>query len=440
MMIALAILGMGLLVIAAALPIGIRYTRDSINMATGEAAADYALDLIEQSVGLPRHIFLNNIVVTNGLEREAGLFEPRNPTSGVVMRAPVALGGLGVDHEPVIKVRALYTQNVSRNPATYGQQLNPTLGWAGELAVNYCLGALGVSANAQECDPSVPFLRPALPSVAIVYPPITTVLPADYPSWGNFPYSPSSFFVGPPASMYQRWPVTSETTKVAEQRTVWNAFYRRVSYEPGSDPDLYEFITVVSRLPSGRHRFPGRNTNTGLYSQADDSAAPIPWLVTFATLPAPPSGLGFDLTTGFPRPLGGPPPATMTFILSNPLNQPDPLPVGSIFIPARNDLHPTAGPALYVGFGPPAPTTLPIYEVVGRPDAATVVTKFNGYYPMQGVAGIYAPIPAANSALWPVWVIPPAYEELDGSGNPLFPNRSTIIAVARRYVRLREIP
>jgi hypothetical protein len=87
---------------------------------------------------------------------------------------------------------------------------------------------------------------------------------------------------------------------------------------------------------------------------------------------------------------------------------------------------------------------LPIYEVIERPDATTVVTKFNGYYPMKGdttnLPGIFnAPVAPIE---WPVWVIPPAYEELDSSSprQPVFPNRSTIVAVARRYVRLREIP
>lgn len=86
-----------------------------------------------------------------------------------------------------------------------------------------------------------------------------------------------------------------------------------------------------------------------------------------------------------------------------------------------------------VGFGPPAPTTLPIYEVVDRPDATTVVVKFNGFYPRKG-----ADTPAPGE--WPVWVIPPAFEEVDGNNRPVFGKRSPILAVARRYIRLREIP
>ena len=82
MMIALAILAMGLLVIGAALPIGIRYTRTSVNIATGEAAAEYALDLIEQSVCIPRRIWDPNVGAGNQ-NGETGIFVPRLPGTGV---------------------------------------------------------------------------------------------------------------------------------------------------------------------------------------------------------------------------------------------------------------------------------------------------------------------------------------------------------------------
>ena len=68
------------------------------------------------------------------------------------------------------------------------------------------------------------------------------------------------------------------------------------------------------------------------------------------------------------------------------------------------------------------------------------MVKYNGYYPVvngSSPPGSWGP-PAAQN--WPVWVIPPASEGVDASGNPIFDNHSPILAVARRYVKLREVP
>jgi prepilin-type N-terminal cleavage/methylation domain-containing protein len=436
MMIALAILAMGLLVIGAALPIGVRYTRDSVNMATGQAAAEYALDLIEQNVCL--HGKILNASGSNLCE--PGLFQPRqsNPADPTYPQAP---GEFIPDYEPVIKVRPLYTQVINATPGSnyYGQTYDVRV----EDVIRNCLN---IGDNTKECDnQSPPWMRWALPSVVLVYPPITR----------DTPYLPDDFFGGP----YQPRPVLSpgtspagaETLKALDRRIAWCAFYRRVSYAAGSDPCLYEFIVVAVRLPSERHRFQVQDpSNAG---KADgtkhgargagmpgglnnvDSAAPVPWLVSFTgQLPAPPGGFdGF----GFPLDAGGQPmtafPATLRFTC-----HPDReglFPVGTVFIPARNDFEPdstSVPPGGRVGFGPPAPTALAIYEVVERPNETTVVVKYNGFYPMQGTAGSYFPV--ANASQWPVWVIPPAYEGAGPGGS------SPVVAVARRYVRLREVP
>jgi hypothetical protein len=106
-----------------------------------------------------------------------------------------------------------------------------------------------------------------------------------------------------------------------------------------------------------------------------------------------------------------------------------------MFVPAVNDHLPSNNPLLRrAGFVPHAPDALPIYEVVERPDDTTVIVKNNGFYPW--VAG------GLNAQAWPVWVIPPAFREREPpnmGGQPVYERRSPILAVARRYIRLREI-
>jgi hypothetical protein len=120
------------------------------------------------------------------------------------------------------------------------------------------------------------------------------------------------------------------------------------------------------------------------------------------------------------------------------------LPPGSIFIPAANDRAPTvygaSGLMPRLGFVPSAPDTLPIYEVQERIQKAdnsyTIVVKNNGFYPWTNN------IEPPNPDLWPVWIVPPPYEEYssDSPPKPQYPNRNPIVAVSRRTARLREIP
>jgi hypothetical protein len=439
MMIALALLAMGLLVIGAALPIGIRYTRDSMEMATGDAAGQYALKVIEQSVCLFQRIYLPNAANVLVWARGPGLFQPRAAVGGETFNANAYQSGDSIaDYVPIIKVRPLFATNIAATPGSGGAEWMPSV-----LVEEYIRTWLGVTLdNAKECDPSAnaSWLRPALSSVSFVYPPISSDKPflaSGFfdPSADNYMYIARQVLAPLPGA---------ETTKARERRVSWTAFYRRVGYGQNSDPKLYEFIVVVTRLPSERHRFPveqaavaggpvvmmGRSGSSS-YASGQDTAMPIPWLVTFAALPA----------------LQNLAPATLSFTCS--VGADGLFPVGTIFIPARNDDNdnndgvdngPTAliaSGAARVGFGPPATTVLPIYEVTERPDALTVVTKFNGYYPAQmDSAGNYSTPAAAD---WPVWVIPPAFERLDGSGAPVFSDRSPVVAVARRYIRLREV-
>ena len=451
LMIALAILAMGLLVIGAALPVGARYTQQSVNLATGDAAAEYALDLIEQSVCLPRRIFDDSLPPVQS--RAPGLFQPRRPYAP----ADPDSGLFDPVYEPLIKVRPLWTQNICSTPGGfYGVESDPASVLVERMIFVWLKMGIGVDPNnSLEFDPQPAWIRPALPSVAAVYPPVTP----------DVPFTQAGFF-NSVADMYAPRPVLdvsaggAETRKVLDQRMSWTAFYRRTSYDPneGGDPAAYEFVVVVSRLPSPKHRYPiqdenwvGKSTSATARAAADasavahsslygalqnqDTAAPVPWLISFTGLAVPANG--FDTVSGFALP---PAPATLNF-------QCDPkrsglLPVGAVFIPARNDLAPShpwfqTNPAARVGFSPPSPTALPIYEVVERPDETTVIVKYNGFYPVGGSPGNYF-TPAPGD--WPVWVVPPAYEEVDGSRRPIMPDQSPIVAVARRVIRLREIP
>jgi len=423
-MIALAILGMGLLVIGAALPVGLRYTRESVNIATGQAAAEHALDLIAQNVCLARRIL-------GPPDREPGLFQPRD----------VASGDFDPSYEPVIKVRPFYVRSINATPGsvTFGEESDPAWGASVEQAIYYCLTSLAVTNDTRECD-YFGWMYAALASVAQVYPPITP----------DAPFLQSEFF----ADKYHARPVLgpgangAETRKVLDSLISWTAFYRRVFYDDSTtltvnegDPTLYEFVAVAVRRPSARSRFPLQDPAIFLFS-GDDVPAPVPWLVAFATLPALPA-FTTDTTTGQRLlPAGFTPPATLQFLASAVVGAL--LPVGSVIIPAEDDVcpaglpgqnsPPTNPPVQWAGFVPSAPGVLPIYYVVDRVTKAdgtfVIIVKYNGYYPWTY---------NNNARNWPVWVIPPAYEE-GTSSNPVLPNRSPILAVARRYVRLREIP
>jgi len=453
LMIAIVILGLGLLFIAAALPVGLSYTRDTLDLAAGEAASEYALDTVEQSLRTSGSLVYT---AAGGTEyRLDNLFHPRDNT-----------GNLEPGHEPLIKVRPLIASNVDATPG-----VSPTreFGDLGEELIRMWLGA---SIDLSEVDYGPASLRslfqnPVLASVARVYPPVSPIAPFrqydffnDLPNYRMYLTRNAALPTGvaPP-----------ERGKALDRRVVWTAFYRRVSYDPGpdltlgnaddaSDPLLYEVIVVVVRRPSVNHRFPRQDARSPLNIpravSADplgiglDRLAPTPWLVTFdvsvaagVALPLLNEPADYVTILGPPddRVLQPPPPTgffierpTLTFRCTLPpsgqVGLGALLPVGSIFIPAVNWWN-GRGP----GFVPHAPDALPIYEVVDRPDDTTVIVKNNGFYPWVNVLG------GQTAAHWPVWVIPPAFRERDSTGQPVFERRSPILAVARRYIRLREI-
>lgn len=260
-----------------------------------------------------------------------------------------------------------------------------------------------------------------------------------------------------------------------------NAVRARIAGEDDelTDPELYELIVVITARPSEQHRYARQFVGGGMNSFSAPSAVapgasnavegrarllPTPWLVVFESLPIPRNSgslLAYNYRTNLSsRYLGndavgltdrGP----LEFRCSPEVGRL--LPVGSVIIPAANDhyphhttvignpANPLAGQLINypvprrVGFVPHAPDTLPIYRVIDRPDPQTVVVENNGFAPWIAPE-IESASPVANTNhLFPMWVIPPPYVELDSSGQPVFEGDNHILAVERRIVRLKTI-
>ena len=462
MMIALVILGFGLLVVGAALPVGYRYTQDTINKATGDAAAEYVLDVIEQNIRL----CANPLDSTGNLRYRTDIFRPRD----VEAPLPPQRGAVLPDYEPLIKVRPLLP--ISVNPADFDEELEPydedaPCRGIEEIIARWMLlqGITGAGDEYVEYDRVPPALdnwtASSLPSVSAVYPPVTP----------RGAFAVSHFLPDLGGDPYAYYRVSDvERRKAADRQITWAAFYRRLSYAPGSDPNLYEVIAVIVRRPSASHRFrppspdvaPTPGSPASATASADrapdrDTLAPVPRLLVFHHSP----GSGRPLPTI--ENLGGTSadilmpdmervlrssfaaPPTLTFHCGP--NDGRLLPPGSIFIPAVNDDRPNAlqadpppptdTPVRRAGFVPHAPNALPIYEVIERSydegsDTYALTVKNNGFYPW--VAN------GLDGGAWPVWVIPPAFSEVDSTGNPLYEGSSPILAWARRVIRFTEVP
>ena len=414
MMIAVIILGLGLLFIAAALPVGLSYTRDTIDLGTADATERHAFEHIEQSIRLSRFWSRDN------------LFRPRGAEIG-------ALSGL----VPKIKVRALIARNVDATPGV--QRADILVSDRGELSISKWFEQRGGAVPPPGSQYNLLLGgfpgRPGLSSMARVYPPISPIAPYRVNDFfndnNNYPQYTSRGLFGVEVDIYP-----AEERKALERRVVWTAFYRRASYGSGSDPLLYEVIVVVARRPSVHHRFPTQDLTTPLGAPraintplsptiGPGRLAPEPWLVTFTSLPPFP-----PLNTSLPgqRILQNQSVDAPRLTFGCTLEVGRLLPVGSIFIPAANDRLSSGS----TGFVPHSPNSLPIYEVIERPDLNTVVVENNGLYPWVSTG--------STAFNWPVWVIPPSYSSYDASNQPDLEGRSPIISVARRLIRLREIP
>ena len=297
MMIALIILGFGLMVVGAALPVGLSYTQKNVNRATGDAAAEYALDLIEQHIRTSHDPWDE---IHGQLWHTTDIFQPRDPEpSGAFL--PL--------YEPLLKVRPLLPVSIDTTPgATFGRELNesPTphdqveermRRWLFE-AFPGLTEPQTIRREYDSDDPSSAWVHPALPSVASVYPPVSSDTPFSA-------YGLNGFF----GHEYQSRLVTQpERLKAIERRTTWTAFYRRVSYAQDSDPNLYEVIVVATRLASDAHRFPRFNPSLSVAPTGDNGGGgPIGEAVgygagdTLAPVPACHRCPGWSCSTLFRR-------------------------------------------------------------------------------------------------------------------------------------------
>jgi hypothetical protein len=499
-MIALVILGLGLLFIAAALPVGLEYTRQTVDLTDAEAAGQYALDQLELNLRTSKSLYDRSLfVATAGVShRLDNIHRPRDMVPGQVGNPTRYV--LRPTYEPVMKVRPLALGNIGMSlvgtepsGASRGAELADNAEAAISLYLNSVWGVDASNLQTVRREYEFPYdgsnsfndrlslvNNPVLPGLARVYPPIEPVTTFSVAKFFDLSDNQYPTYAGryrddvfPDPSGLHR-----EREKAIDRRLACTAFYRRISYKGDNGPDdnwytnddiadnplLYELIVVVTRRTSVRHRFPLQNLNSpGLATFEDPNAlsptttddlvgvdrlAPTPWLVTFDSTPqdggdwvtpvlTPGPGNDYvSLGTGpsFERVLTNnfTDPPTLTFRCTRRLGAL--LPEGSIFIPAANDQRyvPTGLPQ-QVGFVPSAPESLPIYEVVERPDDTTVVVKNNGYYPWLA--------PGLTAQAWPVWIIPPAFaERYPGLGPPIYDDSSPILHVFRRTVTLRELP
>lgn len=494
LLIALLILGIGLLFIAAALPAGLRYTKETIDRTNAEVAAEEALSTVEQYVRTTTNI-PTLAGVSPAAPRIDSLVRPRN----VTVVGPNTFRPLAKNYEPLFVVRPLVGTNIrdlgGQASVNNTHREVPDTGEAlvrAYLATNF--PALLATEGFHEADlfgttdltqlgpPNNPLSiisNPVLPAVARVFPAIDPFEPYRAIDYLNNPNGTS----GPYPRYQPRNDVANtigfgatmvEMQKAAERRVAWTAFYRRVSYERDgaensdsilepadpivSDPLLYELIVVVCQRPSPRHFFAQQllpNLSPGVTafrnpvpvvgsSQTARLLVPQPWLIQFdetrneseifnglprwpATVAIPPGAANQWplIPRQFNVPIEDLPRTPLRFGITTEV---DPLlPVGSIMIPAfnawRSDLADVAG------FIPALPESLPILKVVERPDRNTVVVENFGHWPYTG--NVY------NPARWPVWIIPPAVQF--ESGQALFDDQPSVLAVARRIIRVPEV-
>lgn len=480
LMIALVILGLGLLIIAAALPAGLRYNEQTANQANGAAAAAYAMEMIEARVRLSQRadhdLLFRPRALDSLIDTDYDGITNNDPEDFIDADAVGGPDDFGFHRswEPRIKVRPAIAFNVDVTPgATPPAKLpddNPS------AVIKLWLQQQGHDPDdTREASQILDgWQRSLFGPGSRVYPP---VLPDD-------PYTVSDFVVNNGlANDYANMPEQpSELRRAAESRLAWTMFYRRVRYlaaDPGpggvygdggetglgadrqlggfgadrdviADPYLYEVIVLVARRPTAEHVFLAQNPNVSplsapmpvLLSDRPARMAPVPWLVTFKSVRTLNAGPGVEYQDTDERALniGVAEPATLIFTCSPQVSKL--LPRGAIFIPAVNDDWPgvlngagASRPARRAGFVPHSPSALPIYTVKERPDDETVIVENNGFYPWLETG--------LDAESWPVWVIPPVarLDPTRPSNDPWeFERSSPVVAVERRFVRFREIP
>lgn len=488
MMIALVILGLGLLFIAAALPAGVDYSRDTVDQINGEAAADFALDTLEGAIATSSNMFASSYwkpgygrvsrVDSVHRPREGNLGDLPTPPTQWKLTADATWPGETVprSYEPLIKVRPFVLMNAEFAGQSDTSRYKPLVDHT-EAAISQFLGTqlltvAGTATNPfREADfPNTGTFYPDPGGIALADNPLLTILSRVYPP--PTPAIPFEFdgsvvnlkegrFFARDSILRTDARFNIDREKSFDRRLAWTAFYRRASYAPGSDPLLYEVIVLVTRRPTLSHRFAFQDLNprpdvfnkprafnaeTGPAPVGDDRLAPTPWLVTFKKLPAFPKPTEYIASAPFPPVFG-----TSVAFLPNYVAPPkltfecEPevaklLPPGAIFIPARNDDLPQGLGGRVVGYLPTSPAAAPIYRVIDRPNDTTVVVENNGLVPF-GYPGTFAASPTTAAAQWPVWVIPPAFSQRERSNSiappqPLYDRQSPVVSISRRFVTL----
>ena len=486
LMIALGILGIGLLIIAAALPVGMQKTRDTAEQALGDAATSYALDVVAARLRLPKDAELRPFLAPMRDSIVRPRFSPGQTGEGTLAKEQ---GSSGRDWEPWIKVRPLVTQNLAHT-ASGSESAGTPIESVGELIEGQVVAAIRRTSFpiAWATDAREVFVPGMLYPVQNGWlPPALSVLETVYPAVAPDPvrvgsrdmrFTPAVYFESA-QTPYQRHELRtrattpaalrgSEAEKALVRRVSWVTFYRRMANKHDatgtSSSNVYEFVAVAVARPSERHRFARPVPPAGSWAPYDPQAprfdsrtslVPVPFLVTFKEFDwlrggaALSSSVDYLTDTTDPRrslnPTFSRP--TLRFQCSDRVGML--LTKGSILIPATNDdalsgLTGTVVQRRRSGFVPHAPDTLPIYtvsEVIAGSgnDDWTVVVEGNGFYPWVSDS-----VPAnQRGRYWPVWVIPPSFTEFSGTGNnatPVFERRSPIISVARRVIALPEVP
>ncbi|MDX2197654.1 MAG: type II secretion system protein [Phycisphaerae bacterium] len=336
MMIALVVLGFGLLVIGAALPVGLNYSRQSVDLVAGDQAAEFAVDAIAERIRMKR--FDNP---APGGPRFDDVFRPRN---AVLTGSVLSLTEPLPNWEPRIKVRPFLTMVVNPRAAAANLSLNaistnPQLGafplegtiegrianWLGVIPPALSATIPGLSFREYDLGR----VLPVLPVCSMVYPPIEV---SDFDGAGNAAqYRPDDFnpgnyhnensftFVEAGSNTKVNTYLDGELKKMTSRRVVFAAFYRRVGYDsPGpdgyrehggpalvgtdltadnrpSDASTYEIIVIAMRKPSDAHRFALYNFVSGNdiapqyispgQTRLFESLTPVPVLAEFLAIP-----------------------------------------------------------------------------------------------------------------------------------------------------------
>jgi type II secretory pathway pseudopilin PulG len=341
MMVALIILGFGLLVIGAALPIGYRYTQQSTDLANGEVAVEGLLDQLEQylrmshddAFGLPVGS-ARPCIDPIARPRQERLTVPTSPT-----RVPSPASEPRDWWEPRIKVWPLLPEVIdfnadtsnagaisssmltSRDPAAYDCVRNMTLGMARQWLSTQPYDTAEWAADPMFTSGPNPgenfpvYLEaadanrtlPGIPLGMLAYPPVESVDPnvglgslMRIGGVNDWRFDPPSTGFGGGNNAAGVLSFAGQLAKIKDRRVTFAVFYRRVDYgDPGpnqipgtagqlgpgddnvGDPTVYELIVVAMRRPTNQHRYPVFDiaaANGMVFASSLDYRPPVPMI------------------------------------------------------------------------------------------------------------------------------------------------------------------